>query len=72
MPPTPTLQHKQYEVRIKSLDLSFKPIIVIKNDVHEEAIYENRPIIHESPFNLQPSCVLGCKGKELLGSAFSF
>jgi len=29
----------------------------------EDEVFENRPIIHESPFNLQPVRVLGCKGK---------
>ena len=29
----------------------------------EEEVFDNRPIVHESPFNLQPVRVLGCKGK---------
>jgi len=28
--------------------------------------FDNRPIIHESPFNLQPRMVLGCKGESYI------
>ena len=28
-----------------------------------DTYFDNQPVVHESPFNLQPIMVLGCKGQ---------
>ena len=43
------------QLRNRSIDLD-------QSDV-TDTYFDNQPVVHESPFNLQPIMVLGCKGK---------
>ena len=59
----PGWERHQVRFNLKtSLRDSNRSIDLDQSDV-TDTYFDNQPVVHESPFNLQPIMVLGCKGK---------